>query len=58
LTVLHPDEDNTTEEEVTQDLLALIASFAGRLYGFVNACVMLRPNNFDPPCSLPVPTHS
>jgi hypothetical protein len=24
----------------------------------VNACVMLRPNNFDPPCSLPVPTHS
>jgi putative resolvase len=33
LTVLHPDEDNTTEEEVTQDLLALIASFAGRLYG-------------------------
>jgi putative resolvase len=33
LTVLHPDEDNTPEEELTQDLLALIASFAGRLYG-------------------------
>jgi len=33
LTVLHPDEDNTPEEEVTQDFLALIASFAGRLYG-------------------------
>ena len=33
LTVLHPDEDNTPEEEITQDLLALIASFAGRLYG-------------------------
>jgi excisionase family DNA binding protein len=33
LTVLHPDEDNTPEEELTQDFLALIASFAGRLYG-------------------------
>ncbi len=33
LTVLHPDEDNTPEEELTQDLLALIATFAGRLYG-------------------------
>ena len=33
LTVLHPDDDNTPEEELTQDLLALIASFAGRLYG-------------------------
>jgi putative resolvase len=33
LTVLHPDEDNTPEEEVTQDLLAIIASFAGRLHG-------------------------
>src|SRR5260370_40081461 len=33
LTMLHPDEDNTPEEELTQDLLALIASFAGRLYG-------------------------
>ena len=33
LTVLHPDEDKTPEEELTQDLLALITSFAGRLYG-------------------------
>ena len=33
LTVLHPDEDKTPEEELTQDLLAIIASFAGRLYG-------------------------
>ena len=33
LTVLHPDDDKTPEEELTQDLLALIASFAGRLYG-------------------------
>jgi putative resolvase len=33
LTVLHPDEDNTPEEEITQDFLALIASFAGRLCG-------------------------
>jgi putative resolvase len=33
LTMLSPDEDKTAEEELTQDLLALIASFAGRLYG-------------------------
>ena len=33
LTVLSPDEDKTPEEELTQDLLAIIASFAGRLYG-------------------------
>jgi len=33
LTVLHPDEEQTREEELTQDLLAIIASFAGRLYG-------------------------
>jgi len=33
LTVLHPDEDKTPEEELTHDLLAIIASFAGRLYG-------------------------
>ena len=33
LTVLSPDEDKTAEEELTQDLLAIIASFAGRLYG-------------------------
>ena len=33
LTMLSPDEDKTPEEELTQDLLAIIASFAGRLYG-------------------------
>ncbi len=33
LTMLHPDEEKTPEEEVTQDLLAILASFAGRLYG-------------------------
>src|SRR6266571_8548186 len=33
LTVLHPDEDKTPPEELTEDLLAIIASFAGRLYG-------------------------
>lgn len=33
LTLLFPDEDKTPEEELTEDLLAIIASFAGRLYG-------------------------
>jgi putative resolvase len=33
LTVFHPDDDQTPEEELTQDLLAIIASLAGRLYG-------------------------
>ena len=33
LTVLHPDEEQTPEQELTADLLAIIASFAGRLYG-------------------------
>lgn len=33
LTVLHPNDDKTAEGELTQDLLAIIASFAGRLYG-------------------------
>ncbi|MFL5624997.1 MAG: IS607 family transposase [Ktedonobacteraceae bacterium] len=33
LTVLDPGEDNTPEQELTDDLLALIASFSGRLYG-------------------------
>jgi putative resolvase len=33
LTVLHPDEDQTPPEELTEDLLAIMASFAGRLYG-------------------------
>lgn len=30
---LEPTEDKTPEQELTEDLLALIASFAGRLYG-------------------------
>ena len=33
LTVLSPDEDQTAEAELTQDLLAIIVSLAGRLYG-------------------------
>jgi excisionase family DNA binding protein len=33
LTVLSPDEDKTPEKELTQDLLAIIASLAGQLYG-------------------------
>ena len=33
LTVLSPDEDKTPEQEFTEDLLAIIASIAGRLYG-------------------------
>ena len=33
LTVLSPDEDKTPEQELTQDLVAIITSFAGRLYG-------------------------
>jgi excisionase family DNA binding protein len=33
LTVLSPDENKTPEQELTEDLLAIIASFAGRLYG-------------------------
>ena len=33
LTVLEPGEEKTPEQEVTRDLLALIASFSGRLYG-------------------------
>ncbi len=33
LTVLSPDEDKTPEQELTEDLLAIITSFAGRLYG-------------------------
>jgi putative resolvase len=33
LTVLEPGEEKTPEQELTQDLLALSASFAGRLYG-------------------------
>ena len=33
LTVLEPEEEKTAEQELTDDLLALIASFSGRLYG-------------------------
>lgn len=33
LTVLEPGEAKTAEQELTDDLLALIASFSGRLYG-------------------------
>jgi predicted site-specific integrase-resolvase len=30
---LEPGEEKTPEQELTDDLLALIASFSGRLYG-------------------------
>ena len=33
LTVLEPGKEKTPEQELTEDLLALIASFSGRLYG-------------------------
>ena len=33
LTVLEPGEEKTPEQELTADLLSLIASFSGRLYG-------------------------
>ena len=33
LTILDPGAEKTPEQELTADLLALIASFAGRLYG-------------------------
>jgi excisionase family DNA binding protein len=33
LTVLEPGEEKTPEQELTDDLLAFIASFSGRLYG-------------------------
>ena len=33
LTVLEPGEEKTPEQELTDDLLALITSFSGRLYG-------------------------
>jgi predicted site-specific integrase-resolvase len=37
LTVLDPGEDTSPEQELTADLLALIASFSGRLYGIRSA---------------------
>ncbi len=33
LTIVEPEEEKTPEQELTQDLLTLIASFSGRLYG-------------------------
>jgi excisionase family DNA binding protein len=33
LTILEPGEERTPEQELTDDLLSLIASFSGRLYG-------------------------
>jgi putative resolvase len=33
LTVLDPGENTTVEQELTDDMLALLASFSGRLYG-------------------------
>jgi len=33
LTILSPDEEKTPEQELSEDLLAMIASFSGRLYG-------------------------
>jgi excisionase family DNA binding protein len=33
LTVLDPDEDKTAEQELVDDMLALLASFSGTLYG-------------------------
>jgi len=33
LTILEPEEEKTPEQELSQDLLTLIASFSGRLYG-------------------------
>ena len=33
LTILHPDEEKTPEQEVTEDLLTIITSFAGRMDG-------------------------
>ena len=31
--ILHPDDDQTPEEELVSDMVALVTSFAGRLYG-------------------------
>ena len=33
LTILDPDEEKTPEQELVEDLLSIIASFAGKLYG-------------------------
>ncbi len=31
--ILHPDDDQTPEEELVSDMVALVTSFAGRIYG-------------------------
>lgn len=31
--ILHPDEDQTPQEELVSDMIGLVTSFAGRLYG-------------------------
>lgn len=31
--ILHPDDDQTTEQELVTEMLALVTSFAGQLYG-------------------------
>jgi putative resolvase len=33
LTILEPEDAKTPEQELTEDLLTVIASFSGRLYG-------------------------
>ena len=33
LTVLHPNDGKTPEQELTDDLIAILTSFSGRLYG-------------------------
>ena len=33
LTILEPEKEQMPEQELTQDLLTLITSFSGRLYG-------------------------
>lgn len=31
--ILHPDDDQTPEEELVSDMIALVTFFAGQLYG-------------------------
>ena len=31
--IMHPDDDQTPEQELVADMLALVTCFAGRLYG-------------------------
>jgi excisionase family DNA binding protein len=37
ITVLNDDEDKTAEQELVDDLIAIVTSFAGRLYGMRSA---------------------